>query len=87
MILELGRGAQRLDAYLQRRLGWPYNIFLAVGLGAEVVERVRGLTHSISSIPKEVELVLILVMELALLLHQISVLSHHLDRRHGDGAE
>ena len=83
MILEFGRGARWLDDYLQRRLGRPYNVLLSVGLVIEIVERVREVPHAITSAPNELRLALILIMEFALLLHQVSVLSHHIDKHRG----
>ncbi len=87
MILQLGRGVRWLDQYLQHRLGRPYNILLSVGLVTEIVERVRELPHALTSAPNEIRLALILIMELVLLLHQVSVLSEHIDkhRRRGRG--
>lgn len=81
MILELGKGAEWLDNWLQTRLGRPYNIVLAIGLVAEIVERVRHFPEALHSAPNELRLVLLVVMEVMLLIHQFSILSHHIGRR------
>jgi len=85
MILELGRGARWLDEWLQERLGRPYNLLLSIGLVGEVVERVRALPRALGSTGHEVQLIGLLLMELALLLHQVAVLSHHLEKHRGQG--
>jgi len=74
----------------RHRLGRPYNILLSIGLVTELVERAKQLPHALASAPDEVRLGSLLVMELALLLHQVSVLSHHIEthrgaRRGGEG--
>ncbi len=81
MILQLCRWASWLDAWLQARLGRPYNIILGVGLVGEIVDQIVHLGPKLQSAPTILRTILTLVVEFALLLHQLGALSHHIDRR------
>jgi hypothetical protein len=84
MILRICRWALWLDEWLQARLGRPYNFLLGVGLVTEIVGQLGRLGARLESAPTVLRSVLILAVELALLLHQIGALSHHMERRRGD---
>ena len=72
-----------MDERLQSRLGRPYNVLLGVGLITEIIEQVSRLPQKLQSAPTLARTVLVLLVEMALLLHQIGALSHHVEgRRH-----
>jgi hypothetical protein len=73
--------ARRLDEWLQERLGRPYNFILGVGLVTEIIQQIANLGPKLVSAPTVVRTVLVLAVELALLLHQIGALTHHIERR------
>jgi len=81
MILQICRWARQLDEWLQTRLGRPYNVLLGFGLVVEIIEQVGGLPQKLESAPTVIRTILVLLVEFALLLHQVGALSHHLDRR------
>jgi len=81
MIHAVTHAALRLDLWLQKRLGRPYNTLLAVGLTIEVVRRLLELPAHISHAPRLAWTVALIAMNLALLIHQVGELSHHLRRR------
>jgi hypothetical protein len=81
MILRICRYALWLDEWLQARLGRPYNFMLGFGLVTEIVGQLSRLGQRLDSAPTLIRSVLIVAVELALLLHQVGALSHHIDRR------
>jgi len=85
MIRTIVDGARRLDEFLQEKLGRPYNILLSIGLVTELVRSVREFpAHALEANRAAGGLVMI-VIELALLLHQLGALSHRFHRRGGHG--
>ena len=86
MIGAVLRGAYRLDHGLQDRLGRPYNAVLAVMLVLEIVHRVMELPGRFSSPRGVVWVIAELAVEAMLLIHQLGVLSHHIERRFGKPA-
>ena len=80
------RGAYRLDHGLQDRLGRPYNAILAVMLVLEIVHRVMELPAKFNSPRGLVWIALELAVEAMLLIHQLGVLSHHIELRFGKPA-
>ena len=87
MIRRLTHAALRLDLWLQARLGRPYNALLGVGLTIELLHRLSELPQTIASRPRLAGSVLTVVMELALLIHQVGALSHHIGARRSKQAE
>jgi hypothetical protein len=81
MILRISRWALWLDEWLQERLGRPYNALLGVGLVFEIIEQAGHIRERLHSAPNLLRSLLILAVSLALLLHQIGALSHHIERR------
>jgi len=81
MILQICRWARQLDEWLQTRLGRPYNFLLGFGLVVEIIEQAGRLPRRLESASTVIQSVLVLVVEFALLLHQIGALSHHVERR------
>lgn len=77
MIHQITRGALQLDLWLQTRLGRPYNALLGIGLTIEIVRRLIEAPQRIASMHRLAGTVLVVVMELALLVHQVGALSHH----------
>ena len=83
MILRICSWARWLDEWLQTRLGRPYNVILGIGLVSEIVDQLTQIGPRLRSAPTFARDLLILAVELALLLHQIGALSHHIERRRG----
>jgi hypothetical protein len=81
MILQISRWAHDLDAWLQSRIGRPYNVLLTIGLVAEIVGRVRHLPELVTSASGELRLVFVIVLEMALLIHQVGLISHVVEPR------
>ena len=81
MILQISRWALWLDEWLQERLGRPYNFLLGVGLVFEIIEQAGHVRERLHSAPNLLRSLLILAVSLALLLHQVGALSHHMERR------
>ena len=88
MIREITHGALKLDVWLQAKLGRPYNVLLGVGLVTELIHRLSAFPKTITTMPHVVGDILAALMEVALLIHQVGALSHHIDRRRSrPGAE
>jgi len=80
MIHSITLAAHRLDLWLQARLGRPYNALLSVGLTIEIVRRLMEFPEHAALAPRQIGVVVLIVMNLALLTHQIGELSHHTGR-------
>jgi hypothetical protein len=80
MIHAVALAAHRLDAWLQARLGRPYNALLGVGLTVEIIRRFAELPHHAALGPKLLGVIVLIAMNLALLIHQVGELSHHTGR-------
>ena len=78
-MLAFARAAARLDARLQARLGRPYNLILAVGLMIEIAHRVRESIEKAGSARSLAGEIALLLLEAALLIHQLGELSHHFE--------
>jgi hypothetical protein len=81
MIGWLADRAYRLDAWLQTRLGRPYSALLSVGLIIEIVRGMMAFPEHLAARATLIGRALVLLMEAALLVHQVGNLSHHLPRR------
>ena len=77
MIHQITRGAQRLDLWLQARLGRPYNFVLGGGLTVEIGRRLVEAPHRVTSMHRLAGSLLVVLLELALLIHQVGALAHH----------
>lgn len=77
MIHSIALAAHRLDVWLQARLGRPYNALLSVGLTIEILRRLVELPEHAVLAPRLIGVAVLIVMNLALLIHQIGELSHH----------
>jgi hypothetical protein len=75
-----------LDTWLQERLGRPYNILLTIGLVIEIVTRIKEAPHHLASKASIAETVLAVVLEVALLIHQIGQLSHRIGHKKDEPA-
>ena len=80
MLHAIALAANRLDAWLQARLGRPYNALLGIGLTIEIVRRLIELPHHVTLAPRLAGVIILIVMNLALLVHQVGALSHHTER-------
>jgi hypothetical protein len=81
MIHAITRAALRLDLWLQAKLGRPYNALLGVGLTIEIIRRLIEIPERLASAHRLAVLALTVAMELALLIHQVGALSHHITPR------
>ncbi len=81
MLRYVTSSALRLDEALQRKLGRPYNAMLAVVLVGEILRRSLEFHKKLASTTGLVGLVLSILVEMALLIHQLGALDHHLARR------
>ena len=86
MLNTLLRYAHRLDLWLHRRLGRPYEAILATGLGFSIVASVTSLSHTIGAggaiLQGDVfKTVGIAVFQTALLINQLAQLDEHRARR------
>jgi hypothetical protein len=70
-----------LDEALQRKLGRPYNVMLAAVLVGEIGRRAMEFPEKLASKKGLMGLALSILVELALLIHQIGELDHHFARR------
>ena len=80
MLHSIASAAHRLDAWLQARLGRPYNALLGVGLTIEIIRRFAELPHHAALAPRLLGVIVLILMNLALLIHQVGELSHHTGR-------
>ncbi len=81
MIRAITGAALRLDLWLQDRLGRPYHALLGVGLIIEIVRRLIEIPERAASMHRLVPVVLLILLEAALLIHQVGALSHHVAPR------
>jgi hypothetical protein len=79
--MKITQAALWLDTWLQEHLGRPYNALLGIGLVTEIVRQSVGLTAKISSVHAIAGQVLPILLEFALLVHQIGALSHRFENR------
>jgi hypothetical protein len=79
MIHSIAVAAHRLDLWLQARLGRPYNALLGIGLTVEIIRRIGELPRHAALAP-QLGVIVLIVMNLALLVHQVGELSHHTGR-------
>lgn len=73
--------AHRLDHALQERLGRPYRAILSVGLIIEIVRRISELPAEVHLSRGLIEVVLVVLMNLALLINQLGEMSQRMDAR------
>lgn len=81
MIVEILRGAQRLDAAVGRTLGPAYHAVLGIGLVVEIIRRLHELGELRDFDAGALRATLALALFGFLLLHQLGELGEHLDRR------
>jgi hypothetical protein len=88
MLRVITSSALRVDQALQRTFGRPYNALLAVVLVSEIVHQAWEFPEKLASKPRLIGVVLSVLIELALLIHQVGALDHHLARRsHSNSGE
>jgi hypothetical protein len=81
MIRRISAWALWLDTWLQERLGRPYNAILGVGLVIEIVRHIVLMAEHVRSADNLLHQVLPLLLETALLIHQVGALSHRFEAR------
>jgi hypothetical protein len=84
MLATIAKGALRLDQWLEANLGRPYNALLGIGLVTEIVRQSFELSAKLHSTDDVVRLAFPLLLETALLIHQVGALSHRFENR-GEG--
>jgi hypothetical protein len=83
-VLAIARAAARLDAWMQAKLGRPYNLVLAGGLVIEIAHRVRETIEKVGGARHLAGEIALLLLEAALLIHQVGELSHHFETAPSD---
>jgi hypothetical protein len=81
MIAEILQAAHRMDAGLVRVLGRPYHVVLGIGLVIEVVVRFRELRDAAETTVGLMRLTLVMLLYLALLIHQVGELHAHMKEK------
>jgi hypothetical protein len=74
MIASLLTASSRLDRWLHERLGRPYRIALSVGLVIELIRKLAEMPGRVMKAHELVISVLIILLNAALLLHQLAEL-------------
>ena len=80
MLRAITHVAHRLDLWLQAKLGRPYNALLGVGLAIEIVRHVGEMPRTLGEAHRLAGVALLLALNLALLIHQVGALSHHVPK-------
>jgi hypothetical protein len=80
MLRWISHQALRLDEWLQATLGRPYNALLGVGLIVEIVRHLYEMPKRLADVHRLVPTLLVMAMEVALLIHQVGALHHHLPK-------
>ena len=71
----------KVDAWLHLRLGRPYGVVLTVGLAFEIAHRLREASERIGEARQLTGLVLLILLNAALLMHQLAELGERVGRR------
>jgi hypothetical protein len=85
MLKPIAAWALRLDTWLQSHLGRPYNALLSAGLIIEVFRHIRELPAKFHLSGHLFAEAFAILLELALLLHQVGALSHRFEARGAGG--
>ena len=80
MIRGLTRIAYEIDEWLQHRLGRAYRVMLSAGLVIDIAHRILEIREHVETRHHLIGVVLAVVMELALLIHQVGEMHHRLGR-------
>jgi hypothetical protein len=80
MFSRVSKACWRLDEWLQQRFGRPYVILLGVGLVIDIGHRMTELREKAAS-AHGVGLILGIILEFGLLIHQVGELHHHFRAR------
>jgi hypothetical protein len=78
MFRALFRSASAIDRRLHERFGRAYGVFLSIGLTADIVHRILDAPGHVGERPRLIGVALAVVMELALLLHQLGEMHERL---------
>jgi hypothetical protein len=81
VIRGIAAGAARLDAWLQAKLGRPYNAVLTVGILTEIIRRLTEAPKQLGELHHLLPIIGLTAVDLALLIHQVGELSHRIERR------
>jgi hypothetical protein len=81
MLRGLIDGAYRLDIWLDQRLGRPYAILLSIGLTTEIIRRIVEFRIDQLTAGHVLDFAWLLLLNLALLVHQLASLHHIRARR------
>lgn len=83
MLVEIAKVAAIADNWLQEKFGRPYNAVLGIGLVGDLVRQGIALSTKIGSAHDLYAQILPILLDSALLLHQVGALSHRLEDRAG----
>jgi hypothetical protein len=81
MVSALLTRCTRLDNWLHEKFGRPYGVVLTVGLILEIGHRMTEAPNRLFETSHVVQLVLLILLDAALLLHQLGELGERLSRR------
>ena len=81
MIKSVTSTAYQIDKWLHTRLGRAYRVLLTVGLIADIGHRVLNAPKQIAAHHHLVGIVLAVVLELGLLIHQVAEMDERLEFR------
>jgi hypothetical protein len=80
MIAGLLTAASNLDGWLHKRLGRPYGVVLSVGLVIEIIRKVAETPERLTHARGLAALAALILLNAALLVHQLGELSERLGR-------
>ena len=86
MIRFLIGAVSRIDDWLHR-LGRPYRVMLSIGLIADIGHRIFDASKHVQERQHVVGMILAVVMELALLIHQLAEMHERLGHRPGSASD
>ena len=83
MLRRVFEGCWRLDRWLHARLGRPYGFVLSVGLMVEILRRLQETPARFASPGGRLATIFALLLNLALLIHQLGEMAERVKTRHG----
>ncbi len=87
MIKTLLDAALRLDRWLHRKLGRPYGVALTVGLAIDLAHKIGETPARLAHVGRLAPLALVMLLNLALLIHQLAELGERTGKRPREGPD